>query len=84
MKEKIMEIINDWDPIDLIPPAPLDEYSDEVEDIYEYISRNACVSCEELAQKISMVFERTFTADLFKKDISECKEVAQRILKLQT
>jgi len=82
MQEEIMKIINDWDPIGLIPLAPQDEYCDEIREIYEYISENDNVDCEALAQKLNVVFERTFTKDLFKEDISACKSVAQKILDL--
>lgn len=33
MKFKIMSIINEWDPIDLFPMAPINEYDSEIEKI---------------------------------------------------
>ncbi|EAD8591252.1 DUF1871 domain-containing protein, partial [Listeria monocytogenes] len=30
MYEKVEKIINDWDPIELFPLAPKDEYSQEI------------------------------------------------------
>ncbi|EAC2694899.1 DUF1871 domain-containing protein, partial [Listeria monocytogenes] len=33
MYEKVEKIINDWDPIELFPLAPKDEYSQEINKI---------------------------------------------------
>ena len=40
MMEKITEIINEWDPIELFPMAPKDEYIEEVKLIYEYLHKH--------------------------------------------
>ncbi len=34
--EKLLDIINEWDPIGLFPMAPKDEYMNEAKKIYEY------------------------------------------------
>ena len=54
--EKIVRIINDWDPIGFFPMAPKDEYSNEINKIYEYLCNNRNMEVENLAEKINTIF----------------------------
>lgn len=40
MKNKIKELIDNWDPYDLLAFAPKDEYSNEINDIYKFLNKN--------------------------------------------
>lgn len=51
--EKIIEIINDWDPIEVFPMAPKDEYIVEIELIYNYICSVDKLQSEQLAKKLT-------------------------------
>lgn len=48
MKDIIMTIINDWDPIELFPMAPADEYTSEIEKIQEVLKLNNYIIIQEL------------------------------------
>lgn len=76
---KIMEIINEWDPIGLFPLAPEDEYYFEINDIENVISENPKISEEELAQNIDEIFLRWFN-DIYESDLESCRKVAEKIL----
>lgn len=80
--ENIQSIINEWDPIDLFPLAPIDEYKGEIEMIKKTISKCPQITIEQLAVEIHNIFERRFGNDVFMKDITECKVIAVNILKL--
>lgn len=74
----VKRIINDWDPIDLFPGAPDDEYWTEIDEI-EHIFRIIDDPIK-LAERIYAVFIRAF-GDVFKKSKSECEQIAQMIIK---
>ena len=78
--DKIARIINEWDPINFYPMAPLDEYSDEIQKIFEYISINKKIQVEQLAQVINEVFLASFGRDVYEDDMERCEEIARRIL----
>lgn len=78
MKEKVAKIINDWDPIDLFPYAPKDEYEVEIDMISELLDEST--NLEHLANSISTVFTRRFGDDVFTKKYKECLYIAQKIL----
>ena len=80
MKENILEIINDWDPIGFFPMAPKDEYTSEVEKIYEYVHSNHSLQIEQLAQRINELFVRRFGRDVYNEDMEQCIVVAKKIL----
>ena len=44
MNQNIADIINEWDPIDLFPMAPRDEYVKEIERIKCIISNKSSIS----------------------------------------
>jgi hypothetical protein len=78
MKEKVAKIINDWDPIDLFPYAPKDEYEVEIDMINKLL--NESTDLEHLANNINTVFTRRFGDDVFTKKYNECFNIAKKIL----
>ena len=74
----IKKIINDWDPIDLFPGAPDDEYWTEIEEIEQLFrfTNNPI----KLSEAIYKIFVKSFGEDTFKKSESECEQIAQVIL----
>lgn len=75
----IKDIINEWDPIDLFPYAPTDEYENEVHLLEDFVKSKE-MSEEILGNEIHKIFEKRFGADVFKQNKSECSKVANRIL----
>lgn len=82
-KEYIKNIVDEWDPIDLLPFAPADEYDSETEKIYNTIKNNANVEHQHLSEIIYNVFNEAFGKDVFLKTIEECKIVANKILQIK-
>lgn len=76
--EKLVEIINEWDPMNLFPMAPEDEYIDEIEEIYNYIHSEQEISSDILAKKLDGIFRKAFSVD----NVYGCKETAQKILEI--
>ena len=74
----VKKIINEWDPINLFPGAPDDEYWTEIEEIEQLVS--ATDDPDELADGIYAVFVKEFGDDVFKRRKSECKRIAQMII----
>ena len=70
-KERIKKIIDEWDPIDLLPFAPPDEYDYEINKIYSVIEDKVI---------IYNVFKKTFGEDVFLNTIEDCMIVADSIL----
>ncbi|WP_227938175.1 DUF1871 family protein [Alkalihalobacillus deserti] len=70
----IKKIVNDWDPIGLLPSAPDDEYEFEVAKIVTLL--NKADSVESLADGIATIFTKSFDWSLTKED---CLPVAQKI-----
>ncbi len=80
MLDRIRFIINEWDPLEILPYAPDDEYDSEVIEIFEFLRKNKNVSVICLGNQIYAIFLRTLGEDVFNKSLKECVEVAQRIL----
>lgn len=78
----VKKIIDEWDPIGLFPGAPDDEYWTEIEEIEQLVS--ATDDLDELAEGIYAVFVKEFGDDVFKRRKSECKRIAQVIIKNDT
>lgn len=78
--DKIAQIINEWDPLDFFPSAPLDEYSEEIGQIREYMNTNEKIQVEQLAIAINEVFVASFGRDIYEEDIKRCEEIARKIL----
>ena len=78
--EKISDIINDWDPIDLFPLAPSDEYSREIEMIKKIFSIIPNITPEKLGTEIHNIFVRRFGEDVFTRNLSESNSIALKII----
>ncbi|BCN30859.1 DUF1871 family protein [Anaeromicropila herbilytica] len=78
MKGKVNDIINNWDPIDLFPYSPKDEYEIEVNLIVNL--SNETRNTELLANKIKHIFSKRFGEDVFLKSYEECLEIAKKIV----
>jgi len=79
---KIEKIINDWDPINLFPYSPPDEYRTEIEKIYN--SCDKVCDKEALGRLIYKVFVDEFGDDVFKFNVNKCVEIAGLILSEDT
>lgn len=82
-KEKIKKEIDKWDPIGLLDIAPADEYSGEVDEIYNRLQKYNQTNEAVLAGVIFVVFVRKF-GSLFtvKFGKNDCFEVARHILEV--
>jgi hypothetical protein len=78
MKDKVAKIINEWDPIDLFPFSPRDEYEVEIELISELIEKS--IHLESLANNIYAIFIKRFGDDVFTRSYDECYTIAKEIL----
>lgn len=80
---KILMVVNEWDPIGFFPMAPKDEYIDEIKKIYKYLNENQNVTEEKLAKKINEIFIQSFGSDIYIEDIEGCLKVAKGIISSQ-
>ncbi len=78
MKEKVREIINGWDPIDLFPYSPKDEYEVEINLIVDALCETKDI--EFLAIKIKDIFIERFGDNVFSKNIGECMQIAKKVV----
>ena len=78
INEIVKAIINDWDPIDLFPPAPDDEYTEETDCICKLLSQTEDVQI--VADGIKKIFISQFGNDVFTKDDKECFDIAFQII----
>ncbi|MTI48419.1 MAG: hypothetical protein FH761_11295 [Firmicutes bacterium] len=76
--ESIAHEINSWDPIDLLPYAPDNEYEDEIQEIY--IGSRTITDEYDLAKLIYKVFIRCFGTDTFTRSKLNCLEIAIKII----
>lgn len=74
----IDEIINGWDPLDLLSHAPQNEYHSEIEAIEALASKTTDSAI--LAEGIYNIFQKSFGTISFQKPLSECVEISKRIL----
>ncbi len=83
MIAEITKIINGWDPIDLFPMAPEDEYVREIESLNIIVHDNPEISVDNLAVEIHQLFTKCFGSDVYLREKKECLKVAYEILKLR-
>lgn len=77
----VKSIIDGWDPVGLIRAhAPMDEYSPEVEEIYNLLQNSQNISLESLSINILKIFLRSFGEDAFKAPQTECNIIAKELL----
>jgi hypothetical protein len=79
MNDEIVQMINEWNPIDIYPLLK-DEYYSEIRKIYEKSKETSSV--EELAEQIHFVFAQSFQKE-FNKSIEECQWIAEKILEVK-
>ncbi|WP_042208625.1 DUF1871 family protein [Paenibacillus durus] len=79
MQNKINEIINKWNPVEIYPLLE-DEYSSESKKIVEALGK--IKSIDDLAVGIFSIFKQSFGKE-FTKSIEECKVIAEEIMKYQ-
>ena len=60
MYDKVEKIINEWDPIELFPMAPKDEYSQEIKKIVNILKDKSSLDKEKLANSLKMIFVESF------------------------
>ncbi len=75
--KNIKPIIDNWDPIDLLPYSPNDEYDNETSRIANQVEGK---SADELAQIVFDVFSSSFNHGVFQKSLNECRMIALKIL----
>ena len=78
MKLIVEEVINNWDPLDLFPCAPKDEYKKEIEAIA--LLFKGTNNIQNLSYGIQNIFIESFGNDVFKKGYNECLTIANSIL----
>ena len=78
--DSVEKIIRDWDPIELFPYAPADEYDVEILAIIEVLNTFDEIDTLMLAEKINTIFEEAFGNDVYYADINITKSIAEKIL----
>ncbi len=81
--DKILLVVNEWDPIGFFPMAPKDEYISEIKKIYEYLNVSQDVTEKELAKKINEIFLMSFGSDVYVEDAEGCLKAAKDIISNQ-
>lgn len=74
----VKSTIDDWDPIDLFPHAPSDEYHSEIEKIQRLLV--ATEDLDKLTEGIYEIFVESFGRETFNKSKEECKRIARILL----
>ncbi|MGX7263397.1 DUF1871 family protein [Enterococcus crotali] len=81
MYDKVEKIINEWDPIDLFPMAPKDEYSQEIKQVVNVLKKKERLSAENLANTLKIIFVESFGDDMFFRDNE--LDIANKLLNLE-
>ena len=77
-KQRIKAVIDIWDPIELFPFCPSDEYSIEIDEIF-FIATQKNATFEELGIILFNVFKKYFGSS-FTKSKSDCIRIAEKIM----
>lgn len=80
VKDRIVSLVNKWDPIGLYPMAPKDEYESEIKKICEFLFNNSHVEEKLLANYINEIFVQSFGKDIYREDLVKCEKIARKIL----
>ncbi|EFS03054.1 conserved hypothetical protein [Listeria seeligeri FSL S4-171] len=81
MYDKVEKIINEWDPIDLFPVAPKDEYNQEIKKIVNVLKDKSLLNEENLANTLKLIFVESFGEDLFFRDNE--LDIAKKLLNIE-
>ncbi|CAI3304161.1 DUF1871 family protein [Enterococcus gallinarum] len=81
MYDKVEKIINEWDPIELFPMAPKDEYSQEIKKIVNILKDKSSLDKEKLANSLKMIFVESFGKDMFFRDNES--NIAEKLLNIE-
>lgn len=81
MRNIILKIFRDWDPVGLTKIAPSDEYQNEAIEIEEVLRNNRNISVDFLTDFICETFVKSFSKEVFLSSIKEVKCVAEKVLK---
>jgi hypothetical protein len=81
MYDKVEKIINEWDPIDLFPLAPKDEYSQEIKKIVNILKDKSSLNEEKLTNALKMIFIESFEEDMFFRDNES--DIAKKLLNIE-
>ncbi|WP_411342710.1 DUF1871 domain-containing protein [Paenibacillus sp. WLX1005] len=79
MVVSVKEIIDDWDPIGLLPYAPEDEYEVEIQWIEDYLRNNRNINEDKIACEIFDLFGKRF-GDVFTANKATCEQIARKII----
>ncbi|EUJ42285.1 DUF1871 family protein [Paenilisteria rocourtiae] len=79
MRNKVKHVIDEWDPIEVLPFAPSDEYESEINQIVHFLSRHK-VTDFELANKIKTIFINAFDDSIIQFTEEEYLAIARKIL----
>ena len=74
----IKNIVDDWDPIDILAFSPNDEYHSEISEIEQLLCTTNSIL--ELGDGIYHIFLRSFGEDVFHKSKSDCIIIARAIM----
>lgn len=81
MYDKVEKIINEWDPIDLFPLAPKDEYNQEIKKIVNVLKDKSLLNEGNLANTLKLIFVESFGEDLFFRDNE--LDIAKKLLNIE-
>lgn len=81
MYDKVEKIINEWDPIDLFPLAPKDEYNQEIKKIVNVLKDKSLLNEGNLANTLKLIFVESFGEDLFFRDNE--LDIAKKLLDIE-
>jgi hypothetical protein len=77
--DKVIQIINEWNPVEIYPLLEDEYYSQSVE-IFEAAKNSNAV--EELTKVIFDIFKQSFGKE-FNRSIEDCEKIAIKIMKSQ-
>lgn len=73
-------VINSWDPINLLPYAPDDEYHSEITAVIDALTK--CDDVDDLTDRIIEIFSNSFGIT-FVSSRKECSDVARQLLSIK-
>ena len=74
----VKEVVDQWDPIELLAFCPPDEYDIEAKSICAILRKD--INEDELAKEIQSIFIESFGSDTFDKNIHDCRVVARYLI----